>query len=316
MIAIEHFLGAYMKKLLIILICLLMLVSMCSCTQVGTDKEFTESPASDFKYEFTENKKYVLITEYIGKSKNVVIPSEIEGCTVTSLKGLDVDGFIQGVFQDSDIETVVIPDTVKVIGNRAFKNCTGLSTVTIQQDSKLQTICIEAFSNCVALKTINLKNAKNLKTIEVKAFYNCTSIEKVSLPSTLETMDREAFSNCSALKSVNVPTNLKLMNFDGARFYNVPALEEIIFDDGWQNIEGYVFFSITSTVNITIPESVISISPTVFASEGSMNLYFLGDCPQLSDADRFAGNVKIYYDSNTKGWNETPLKEAHTLIPN
>ena len=152
--------------------------------------------------------------------------------------------------------------------------------------------------------------------IEEKAFYDCQSIEKINLPSTLESIGKEAFSNCLSLKSVNIPTKLNLMNPDGSRFYNVPALEEIIFDDGWQNIQGYVFFTITSTVNVIIPKGVENINATIFANAGNMNIFFSGDCPQLSGNDKFAGNVTIYYDPNTNGWDKTSLKGMHTLIPN
>lgn len=282
---------------------------------VTSDGVSEDSSASDFKYEFTENQQYALITQYIGKSKNVVIPSEIEGRTVTYLKGFDSDGFTQGVFQDTDIETVVIPETVKDIGIRAFKNCTALSSVTIQPNSELQTISALAFENCSALKTIQLENAEKLKTIEARAFCNCKSIKKIQLPSNLETIGDEAFSGCSSLKSVNIPTKLDLVHFVKPSFCDVPALEEIIFDEEWQNIQGYGFFNTTSTVNITVPESVTGIYATTFFNHGSMNIYFMGDCPQLLESDSFLGEVTIYYHPDTDGWDTTPLKDTHTLIP-
>lgn len=283
--------------------------------KVTPDEVSETNPASDFRYEFTEDQQYVLITQYIGKSKNVVIPSQIEGHTVTNLKGTNSDTLTQGVFQDTDIETVVIPETVKVIGLQAFKNCTALSSVTIRPNSELQMISALAFENCSALKTIDLENAEKLKTIETKAFSNCKSIEKVQLPSNLETIGVEAFSNCSALRSVNIPTKLNLINLEKPSFYDVPALEEIIFDDGWQKIQGYGFFSITSTVNITVPESVTGIDADTFFSHGRMNFYFAGDCPQLIESDGFSGEVTIYYHPDTNGWDTTPLKDTHTLMP-
>ncbi len=310
-------------KNFVILICLLISVSLTACNgsfnnhsnnessssndtniigDSNTEEPYSENPITDFTYEFTENQEYALITRYIGTSKNVVIPSEIDGRTVTSLKGFEVDGLIEGVFANTDIETVVIPDTVMVIGNRTFKNCSALSSITIQPNSQLHTIGAEAFENCSFLKNVDLENAENLKTIGAKAFYNCTSIENIKLQKNLETIGVDAFSNCSSLKSVNVPTKLNLMNSDRPRFSNVPSLEKIIFDEGWQNIQGYMFFATTSTVNITIPRSVTSIGALTFANMGTLNIHFFGDCPQLLDADKFDGNAKIYYDTDTVGW--------------
>ena len=310
-----------MKKLLISLICLSMIISMCACAPTNKDNspdtnEPVENPATDFKYEFLGEKEYAVITQYIGTSKNVVIPSTIEGCPVTSLKGFEVDGTIQGVFQDATVETVVIPKSVKWIGNRTFKNCTALTSVTLRENSDLQVISIEAFENCTSLKNINLEVAQNLKTIENVAFRNCSSIEKMKFPANLETIGEEAFSNCSALKCINIPKNLGLMNVEAASFCDLPSLEEIVFDEGRETIHGYAFFGITSTVNIRIPKSVTSVGIWTFSNSGTMNLYFAGNCPQFVDADQFAGNTVIYYDSTTTGWDTTPLREFHTFISN
>ena len=285
-----------------------------SDTQDNTT-ETAENPAFDFEYEFTEDQQYALINKYIGKDKNVIIPSQIEGRTVTFLKGHVVDGDTLGVFQGTDIETVVIPETVKAIGPRTFKDCTALTCVTIQPNSKLQQISILAFENCTSLKVVNIENAEGLKTIGAKAFNNCTSIEKIKLPSNLEAIGVEAFTNCTALRSINIPTKLELMNFDGARFYNVTALEEIIFDDGWQSINGYVFFAITSKVNIIIPKSVTSINVTLFVNTGEMNMFFSGDCPQITGSDKFMGNVIVHYDPSTSGWDSSQWASQYQLIP-
>ena len=96
-----------------------------------------------------------MITKYIGKSKNVVIPSKIEGRTVTALKSVSVNsknGDMQGAFQNTDVETVMISETIKAIGSNTFKNCTALSTVTIKPHSELYNIDRGAFENCFFLK--------------------------------------------------------------------------------------------------------------------------------------------------------------------
>lgn len=298
-----------------VILSLLLLFSLVACK---TDAGLKENPASDFTYEFSEDDQYAWITQYIGTSKHVVIPSQIEGRTVVNLRGRDVDGFIQGVFQDTDVETVVIPKTVKVIGNRAFKDCSALSSVTIPKDSELHTISILAFENCTALKTIPLENAENLKTIGTKAFYHCESIESIQFPSSLESVGLSAFSYCTSLKSVNIPTKLNLIeDLNGPRFSHVPALEEITFDEGWQELRGYVFFAISSGANIRLPQSVTAISVTFFGNAGTtVNLHFAGDCPQLLDGTEFHGDVTIHYDPDTDGWDTTPLKDVHVLIPN
>lgn len=268
-----------------------------------SENVLVENPATDFEYEINDA-GYVFITKYIGSSKSVVIPSEIEGREVVSLKG----------FQDTPIETVVLPVTIRVIGAGAFESCTALTTVIIPPDSQLLAIQLGAFDGCSALKSIGIDNAENLKTIEMTAFRNCISIEKIKFPSNLETIGKYAFENCSALRSVNIPAKLELRYGDASRFYKVPALEEIIFDEGRESITGYVFFSITSTVNVIIPESVTNIDMLMFGNAGTLNLYFSGDYPQITNAD-MSGNVTVHYDPSTNGWDTIPLSEFHIMIP-
>ena len=109
---------------------------------------------------------------------------------------------MQGAFQNTDVETVVIPETIKAIGSNAFKNCTALNTVTIKPDSELYSIDRGVFENCFSLKEINIEDAEKLKMIEARAFYNCEAIESMILPRALETIGTEAFANCLSLKGM------------------------------------------------------------------------------------------------------------------
>ena len=68
---------------------------------------------------------------------------------------------MQGAFQNTDVETVVIPETIKAIGSNAFKNCTALTTVTIKPDSELYSIDRGVFENCFSLKEINIEDNEN-----------------------------------------------------------------------------------------------------------------------------------------------------------
>ena len=54
-------------------------------------------------------------------SVSVVIPSKINGCSVTSIGAY--------AFSGKDISSVIIPDTVVSLGNYSFYNCSKLKTV-------------------------------------------------------------------------------------------------------------------------------------------------------------------------------------------
>lgn len=90
----------------------------------------------------------------------VVIPNEIEGLRVTTIKA----GAFKG---NTDISVVVIPANVKVIDDEAFMNTTNLQTVDIVAGG-LESIGRSAFENS-GFKSIKLPIA-NLKNIEPYAF--------------------------------------------------------------------------------------------------------------------------------------------------
>ena len=81
---------------------------------------------SDFEYELTADG--IIITGYNGTKANVVIGEsyEIDG------KTYDVVEIAESAFEaNEDIKSVVIPATVKTIGDYAFYDCTSLVSVTV-----------------------------------------------------------------------------------------------------------------------------------------------------------------------------------------
>ncbi len=121
--------------------------------------EFDKSEVKDFEYKLDGDN--AVITGYIGENKDVVIPSEIDGHTVTAIAGsLDNTATGKGAFENNDtITSVVIPDGVTSIGDTAFLNCTALESVSIPDSVK--EIKGAAFLYCDSLKNVELpKDAK------------------------------------------------------------------------------------------------------------------------------------------------------------
>ena len=84
------------------------------------------NPLEDFEYELSGNE--IIITGYVGESTKVIIGSTycINGVEYT------VSGIEESAFEtNEDITSVVIPETVKFIGDYAFYDCLSLTEVTI-----------------------------------------------------------------------------------------------------------------------------------------------------------------------------------------
>ena len=110
---------------------------------------------------------------YEGDKRNVVIP---EGTKAIVVQGFHDEGLKEGISPDlticfkttylKDVETIDMPDSVELIGTKAFQCCRMLKQVHFSKN--LKKICIHAFSGSPLLKTVSLP--KSLKEIQTWAF--------------------------------------------------------------------------------------------------------------------------------------------------
>ena len=110
--------------------------------------------------------------------------------SVDPTSGKPVTAIAAGAFRDNtSIETVLIPSTVREIGASAFAGCTNLKTVTVY--AGLETIGNSAFSGCSALTSVTLPDG--VRTFGENVFADCPEM-KISLPSSLERLGVNMFS--------------------------------------------------------------------------------------------------------------------------
>ena len=145
---------------------LLTAISICLCfVGCGTT---TSSPIEDFSYEFKNGE--VTITGYIGTDLEIVIPDTIEDRPVTVIG--------ENAFQGYDMTSVIIPNTITLIKDRAFDDCKQLEKIDIP-DSVTE-ISYWAFCGCENLKEVNLGNG--VKSIDQGAFVSCDSLKSIHIP--------------------------------------------------------------------------------------------------------------------------------------
>ncbi len=121
------------------------------------------------------------------------------------------------------------------IGASAFKDCSGITSVTIPE---------------------------GVTKIGNQAFVNCSSLENVSIPSSATTWGTAVFRNCSSLKNINIPTELKTLG--SATFYGCVSLEEIVLPEGMTSIGATSFRECSSLIKVKIPHSVTNIGNYAF----------------------------------------------------
>lgn len=128
---------------------------------------------------------------------NAAVRETMEELTVDTLKEGTVGIADEVFYSAAHLKSVVLPETVKAIGDYAFYQCPELWKL---DSNKVEWIGKYAFSECKVLKTIIL--GEGLKTIDNYAFYNCTQLDNSSLggsiiPDSVERIGTFAFKNTS-----------------------------------------------------------------------------------------------------------------------
>ena len=103
-------------------------------------------------------------------------------------------------------EVTDIPDTVFLISDAAFADCSSLSKIELPQS--VISIGAMAFSNCTALYDITLP--ENLQKIGDGAFMNCTAIQRMALPENLQRIGMMAFSTVSLCQKLSFHQGCRL----------------------------------------------------------------------------------------------------------
>ena len=195
--------------------------------------------AADYSY-----KKYddgVEITKYKGKAIAVDIPSELGGKTVVRIE--------DRAFEGTDIESVIIPDTVTEIGGYAFKECENLTDVTIPDSvTKIEGY---AFESCKKLTDITIPGS--VKTMGPDIFWRCERLESVTVSEGVTKISAEIFRDCTSLKSVSLPDSLT--EIGGTAFKNCTGLKGITIPDGVKKIGGGAFNKCTNLKKVSLPEN-------------------------------------------------------------
>lgn len=83
-----------------------------------------EYQSGDFRYSLIDNGTHVEIEDYTGTSGDVVVPSIIDGKSVTSIGAYAFS-------DDTKIKSVIVPNSITSVGFQAFARCSLLTQVTI-----------------------------------------------------------------------------------------------------------------------------------------------------------------------------------------
>lgn len=96
---------------------------------------------------------------------------------------LPVEVIMQNAFTNTAITSVTMPATIRGIGDKAFRGCSSLTTVTMENGTKQVDIGRYVFENCTALTSVTLSDS--ITNFTNNLFKNCTSLKSLTLPDNL-----------------------------------------------------------------------------------------------------------------------------------
>jgi hypothetical protein len=169
-------------------------------TTTTTTTETTTTTTTTVTTSVTDNSNvfsYVVIDDYIeitGIDKTMVsavVPSQIEGLPVKSIKSTAFRG-------STNLERIIIPNSVNEIGREAFSGCTALTYVELP--NSIKKIQQATFDKCTRLKSITIPNS--VIEIEGVAFFGCKSLESINFPASVTKINNSTFNGCSNLSVV------------------------------------------------------------------------------------------------------------------
>ncbi len=219
---------------------------------------------------------------------SVEIPAEIEGVPVTTIGAK--------TFAGSEIENVILPNSVLKIEKWAFDSCIYLREIKLS--SSLKRIEDEAFNYCESLEKVEFP--EGLTYIGNGAFSGCESLEDFVLPESLQTIGELAFFDarfCGSIRSIRVPANLTDIGEGAFSFRNLHAIEVaegnptyvvengmllnkdktvlLSYNEKWKEAceipdsitrIGSAAFAFCSLTNVTIPDHITEMGRSVFSS--------------------------------------------------
>jgi hypothetical protein len=232
------------------------------------------------QFNYTTTDGTITITEYTGPGGAVVIPSAVHGVPVTRIG--------DSAFYDcTGLTSVTIPNSVTSIGDSAFSGCTNLTSITIP--NRVTSIGGGAFSGCANLTSITIPN--HVTSIEDSVFAWCTSLTSVTIPSGVTSIGESAFYDCTGLTSVTIPNSVttigdsvfcwctsltnvtigsSVASIGDSVFSWCTGLSRVTIPSGVTSIGEWAFWDCASLTAVTIPNSVTNIGGGAFSGCGSL----------------------------------------------
>lgn len=161
----------------------------------------------------------------------------------------------EGAFAGSNISKINVPDSVTVIEDDAFNECSKLTDINLSKN--LEVLGCGVFACCYELNYIDIP--KGVKKINAFTFMECSNLVSINLPEGITEIDDEAFSQCEELKDIILPKTLIRIGF--MVFVGCDGLEEVTIPKDVEIIGVNVFEGCPHLEIINASDYTLSLNP-------------------------------------------------------
>lgn len=292
------------KKRIFLVFAVLTMAIVLSFVFVACDKKKDEpappqntSPSEGLEYSFNKDGiHYGYVVTDIGScaDNNVIIPSEYKSRTVKSIG--------DNAFKDCiGITSITIPDSVTSIGYNAFSGCTKLENIYYTGD--IASWCkISGLNNLLtSLRTLyingnkiegNLNIPNNVTSIGSYSFSFCGKLTGITIPNSITSIGNDAFRDCTRL--VNITIGDSVSNIDSSAFLNTAWYDNQ--PDGLV-YAGKVAYKYKGTMpentSISLKRDTISINNSAFVNCNGLERIMIPDSVTTIGDEAFRGCTSL-----------------------
>lgn len=226
------------------------------------------SAAELFNIEPAENGDDLIITGFAQQKDVYVlrIPEKINGKNVVAI---NANAFER--IHEQHADHIIIPKTVKVLGEKSFSNIT---KVHLEFEGSISTLDVSTFEGCATLEVLKLD--PGMKTIPYRCFFEATGLVTIDIPEGVETIEENAFTSCTGLQTVVLPSTLKTV--EDSAFDKADNLVVIFFKGTEEEFDA---LEISNNNAPLISSKVYFYSETEPSEKGGFWHYDKGNTPVL-----------------------------------
>lgn len=203
-------------------------------------------------------------------------------------------GIAGGAFRNCNgMTSITIPGSVIFIGGYVFQWCGSLASITVDESnpnykSEDGVLFSKNGTTLITYPTGKTETAytipNSVTTIGDCAFYSCGLLTSITIPNGVASIGEKAFYQCGGLTSITIPVGVT--SIGDYTFWYCGGLTSIIIPDGMATIGDYAFGYCRNLTSITIGSGIQTIASMAFTY-----------CTELMDVYCYAKNVTTTEDA-------------------